>query len=118
MNSVLGILLIQDIAIFLSILGIIFLIGQILLVLSQVNRSHKIGRILIRLDYATMLVMILGMLLITGGTIISSFYLVGGNSLQANVLLSSTGMTSLQSFGICLSGLCYYTVPIENVWNI
>lgn len=115
--GVLGNLLIKNIAGFLIVLGIVLLVGQILLVLNHVNRSDKIGWYLIRLAYVTMFVMMLGMLSITSGQLISSFYLLGGNSLQANLLFSSTGMTSLACFGICLSGICYHTHSVENVWN-
>jgi len=115
--GILGDLLIHNIAGFLIVLGVVLLIGQILLVLNHVNRSDKVGWIIIRLSYVTMFVMILGMLAITGGTLIASFYLLGGNSLQANLMFSSIGMTSLASFGICLSAMCYHTHSMENVWN-
>jgi hypothetical protein len=115
--GILGDLLIQNIAGCLIVLGVVLLVGQILLVFNHANRSEKVGWILIRLAYVTMFVMILGMLAITGGTLIASFYLVGGNSLQANLMFSSIGMTSLASFGICLSGICYHTHSMENVWN-
>jgi len=115
--GVLGNLLIKNIAGFLIVLGIVLLVGQILLVLNHVNRSDKIGWYLIRLAYVTMFVMMLGMLSITVGQLVASFYILGGNSLQANLLFSSTGMTSLACFGICLSGICYHTHSVENVWN-
>ena len=109
-------LLIQSISGFLVVFGVVLLVGQILLVLNFVNRSNKNGWYLIRLAYVTMFVMMLGMLSITGGQLIASFYILGGNSLQANVLFSSIGMTSLACFGICLSGICYHTHSIEDVW--
>ena len=115
--GILGNLLIQNIAGFLIVLGIVFLIGQFLLVLNHVNRSDKIGWYLIRLAYVTMFVMMLAMLSVTGGQLIASFYLLGGNSLQANLMFSSIGITSLASFGICLSAMCYHTHSVENVWN-
>ncbi len=116
--GILGNLLIQSISGFLVVFGVVLLVGQILLVLNFVNRSNKNGWYLIRLAYVTMFVMMLGMLSITGGQLIASFYILGGNSLQANVLFSSIGMTSLACFGICLSGMCYHTHSIENVWDI
>ena len=112
-----GELLTQNIAGFLIVLGIALLVGQILLVLNKVNKSEKIGWYLVRLAYMTMFVMMLGMLAITMGQLTASFYIVGANSLQANILFSSIGMTSLSCFGICLSGICYHTHSIENVWN-
>lgn len=116
--GILGNLLIQSISGFLVVFGVVLLVGQILLVLNFVNRSNKNGWYLIRLAYVTMFVMMLGMLSITGGQLIASFYILGGNSLQANVLFSSIGMTSLACFGICLSGMCCHTHSIENVWYI
>jgi len=113
-----GDLLTQNIAGFLIVLGIVLLVGQILLILNQVNKSEKIGWYLVRLAYTTMFVMMLGMLAITVGQLTASFYIVGANSLQANILFSSIGMTSLSCFGICLSGICYHTYSMENVWNI
>jgi hypothetical protein len=115
--GILGNLLLQAIAGFLIVLGIVLLIGQMLLVLNNVDRKDKIGQYLIRLTYVTMFVIMLVMLAITIGQLIASFYLLGGNSIQANLLLSSTGMTSLSCFGICLSGICVHTLSIENVWN-
>jgi len=115
--GVLGDMLIQNIAGFLIVLGMILLVGQFLLVLNQANRSDKIGWYLIRLTYVTMFVMMLGMLAITGGQLIASFYLLGGLSLQTNLLFSSIGMTSFACFGICLSGICYHTHSMDNVWN-
>jgi hypothetical protein len=113
-----GDLLTQDIAGFLIVLGIALLVGQILLVLNLVNRKDKIGWYLIRLAYVTLFVTMLGMLSITAGQLVSSFYILGGNSLEGNILLSSIGMTSLACFGICLSGICYHTHSFDNVWIV
>ncbi|MGY5857756.1 MAG: hypothetical protein RTU63_00185 [Candidatus Thorarchaeota archaeon] len=115
--GILGELLIQNIAGFLIILGTVLLIGQILLVLNNVNREDKVGWYIIRLAYVTMFVMIFCMLAITVGQLVASFYIFGGNSLQANLLYASTGMTSLACFGICFSGICFHTRSMENVWN-
>ncbi|TFH09564.1 MAG: hypothetical protein E4H14_04195 [Candidatus Thorarchaeota archaeon] len=114
--GILGNVLFQSIAGFLVVLGVGLLFGQILLVLNNVNKSDRVGWILVRFAYMTMFVMILVMLLITVGTLIASFYLLGGNSLQAAILFSSIGMTSFCCIGIGFSGLCYHTHSIENVW--
>jgi hypothetical protein len=116
--GILGNLAIQSIAGILMVLGVGFLFGQILLVLNLVNKSDKVGWILVRLSYVTLFVIILGMLAIVGGTLIASFYLLGGNSLQATILFSSVGLASLTCFGICLSGVCFHTLHIENLWKI
>ena len=115
--GILGDLLIQNFAGFLIVLGIVLLVGQILLVLNHANRSDKIGGYLIRLSYVTMFVIMYAMLSITVGQLVASFYILGGNSLQANLLFSSTGMISLACFGMCLTGFCYHTHSMENVWN-
>ena len=115
--GILGNLVVQNIAGILVVLGIGLLFAQILIVLHQVNKGTKIGWILVRFAYVTLFVMILGMLAITGGTLIASFYVVGGNSLQSAVLFSSLGITSSTGFGICLSAVCYHTLSIEDVWN-
>ncbi len=116
--GILGNLAIQNIAGILVILGIGFLVGQILLVLNLVNKSDKMGWILVRFAYGTLFVVILSLLSIVGGNVVASFYLLGGNSLQAIVLFSSVGITSITSFGICLSGTCFHTLSIEHVWNV
>ena len=116
--GILGNLIIQNIAGILVVLGIGFLFGQILLVLNLVNKSDKIGWTLIRFSYVTLFVVIMGMLSITGGTAIASFYLVGSNSLQATVLFSSIGLTSWTCLGIGLSGICYHTLSMEYIWNL
>ncbi|MHA2025756.1 MAG: hypothetical protein ACW98U_07625 [Candidatus Thorarchaeota archaeon] len=114
--GILGNLAIQNVAGILVVLGIGFLFGQILLVLNLANKRDKVGWILVRFTYVTLFVVILGMLSIVGGTLIASFYLLGGNSLQATVLFSSIGLTSLTSFGICLSGISYHTLSVDRVW--
>ena len=115
--GILGNLAIQNIAGTLVVLGIGFLLGQILLVLNLVNKSDKMGWILVRFAYGTLFVVILSLLSIVGGNVVASFYLLGGSSLQATVLFSTVGLTSLTSFGICLSGMCFHTLSIDNVWN-
>ena len=116
--GILGNLVVQNISGVLVVLGVGFLFGQILLMLNKVNKGNKIGWILVRFAYVTLFVVILGMLAIAGGTVIASYYLLGGNSLQASILFSSVGLTSVTCFGICLSGVCFHTLLIENVWNI
>jgi hypothetical protein len=115
--GILGNLAIQNIAGILVVLGVGLLLGQILLVLNLVNKSDKMGWILVRFAYGTLFVVILSLLSIVGGNVVASFYLLGGSSLQATVLFSTVGLTSLTSFGICLSGMCFHTLSIDNVWN-
>ncbi len=115
--GILGNLAIQNIAGILVVLGVGLLLGQILLVLNLVNKSDKMGWILVRFAYGTLFVVILSLLSIVGGNVVASFYLLGGSSLQATVLFATVGLTSLTSFGICLSGMCIHTLSIDNVWN-
>ncbi len=115
--GILGNLAIQNIAGILVVLGIGLLVGQILLVLNLVNKRDKMGWILVRFAYGTLFVVILSLLSIVVGIVVASFYLLGGNSLQATVLFSTVGLTSLTSFGICFSGICFHTLSIDNIWN-
>ena len=114
--GILGNILIQTIAGLLIVIGVIILIGQMLLILNRANRKNKIGWYLIRLTYVTMFVMMLTMLGITAGQLVASFYILGGNSIQASLVLSSVGITSFACFGISLSGLCYHIHSMDNVW--
>lgn len=116
--GMLGNLALQTVASILVVIGVALLLGQILLALNLANKNDKMGWILVRFSYVTLFVVILGMLGVVGGTIIASFYLVGPGSLQATILITSIGMTSLTCFGISLSGICYHTLSIENVWNV
>jgi hypothetical protein len=116
--GILGNLTLQNSSGFLTVSGVILLFGQILFVLNNANKRSHLGWILVRFAYVTLFVMILGMLAITIGTVISAFYLLGGNSLLATVLFSSIGFTSWTCFGIGLSGVCYHTHLMEDIWNI
>jgi len=113
-----GILAVQTIAAYSIIIGTLLIFGQILLVLNSVDKSSKLGWIMIRLAYVSLFVMCLAFFSIAGGTFISSFYLFGGNSIMAGMLFSSVGFTMLASFGICLSGMSYHTLSLENVWVV
>ncbi len=99
-------------------LGAGLLFGQILLALNLVNKRDKLGWILVRFSYVTLFVMILGMLSITVGTLVVSFYVLGGSSTQAMMLFSSLGLNSWTIFGICFTGICFHTLTIDSVWNV
>jgi hypothetical protein len=100
------------------VLGVGLLFGHILLILSLVNKKEKIGWMLVRFSYVTLFVMILGMLSLAVGIVIASFFVLGSSSIQAMMMLSMVGLTSWICFGICLTGVCYHTLPIDGVWNI
>ncbi len=116
--GILGNPLAQTAAGMLIVLGICLLFGQILLTLNMVNKSDKLGWILVRFSYVTLFVMILGMLSIAVGTFIASFYVLGGASIQTMTLFSTIGLTSWTCFGICFSGICYHSLSLDGVWNI
>ena len=87
--GIMGDAVIQNIAGFLIVFGIVLLVGQILLVLNHADKTNKIGWYVLRLGYVTMFVLMLDMLLLISGQFIASFYLIGENSLNANLLFSS-----------------------------
>jgi hypothetical protein len=118
LSLVFSLLAVQNIAGIFVVLGVGFLFGQILLVLNLANKNDRVGWILVRFSYLTLFVVILGMLSIVVGTLIASFYFLGGNSLQTSAFFSSVGLTSLTCFGICLSGICYHTLSLDEVWNV
>lgn len=91
------------------VLGTILELCQILIVLQFAKKSDRIGRILHRFGYMTLLVMIYSFLSIVGGTFLASFSLSGGDAMMLAVI----GYTMQASFGICLSLLSYYLLQIE-----
>ena len=115
--SITGNLAVQTISGFLLVLSVVLLIGQILLILKWVSRTDKIGAYLIRLSYVTLFVMMLAMLLVTSGQIIASFFILDENSMAANLVFSTLGMTSVSCFGVCLSGFYNYALSIDGLWN-
>ena len=95
------------------VLGTILELLQILIVLQFANKSDRIGRILHRFAYVTLLVMIYSFLSIVGGTFLASFSLSGGDAM----ILAVIGYTMQASFGICLSLLSYYLLQIDGAWQ-
>jgi hypothetical protein len=92
------------------VLGSILELCQILIVLHLANKQDKIGHVLHRFAYMTMLVMIYSFLSIVGGTFLASFSLSGGDAM----ILAVVGYVVQASFGICLSILSYYFLQIED----
>jgi hypothetical protein len=109
----LGGLLIQTMASATIVLGVMFELAQVLAVVHLADRKDKVGWILHRLSYVTLVVMILSFLLIVAGTFISSFSTSGGDVM----IIAVTGYVVQASFGICLSSLSYHFLRIADVWR-
>lgn len=107
-----GIIWIQPIAALTIILGTLFLVFQILIILQFANRKNKVGWVLHRFAYVTLLVMIFSFLSIVGGTYLSSFGLFGGDIM----IISIMGYVMQASFGICISSITYHFLQIDNVF--
>jgi hypothetical protein len=109
----LGIILVQSIASATIILGTILQLFQILILLQFVDRQNRVGWVLHRFAYVTLLVMILSFLSIVGGTYLSSFFIFGGDIM----IIAVIGYVMQASFGICLSSIAYHFLQIEDVWR-
>ena len=109
-----GDLILQSIAGIFTLVGIPLLIGEILLIISTANKGNKIGWILVRISYLTLIVACLGLLLITIGTLLFALTF----SASMSQLFSIVGFTILVAFGIFLSVLSYYTLSIESAWSL
>jgi hypothetical protein len=109
----LGITLVQSIASTTIILGTILQLFQILMLLQFADRQNKVGWILHRFAYVTLVVMILSFLSMVGGTYLSSFFIFGGDIM----IIAVIGYVMQASFGICLSSIAYHFLQIEDVWR-
>lgn len=108
-----GGILIQTMASTTIVLGTLLELFQILTVIHLTNRKDKVGWILHRFSYVTLLVMILSFLLIVGSTFLSSFSLSGSDIM----IIAVIGYVMQASFGVCLSSLSYHFLQIEHVWQ-
>jgi hypothetical protein len=116
MLGIIGSTSVQTVAAVTLVTGLFLLFGQVLLVLDSTGKNTQLGWILGRLSYVVLFVMGLSLFAIAGGTFISSFQILGGNSSSAAGLFSSVGVTVVSSFGICLSAISFHTVSNEQVW--
>jgi hypothetical protein len=107
-----GNILIQTIASVTIILGTILELFQILIIIQLTNRDDKVGWILHRFAYVTLLAMMLSFLSMVGGTFLSSFFIFGGEIM----IIAVIGYVMQASFGICLSSIAYHFLQIEDVW--
>ncbi|NVM27713.1 MAG: hypothetical protein HWN65_02635 [Candidatus Helarchaeota archaeon] len=113
-----GNLAIQSIAGILTLIGIPLMIGQILLSMTVANKNDRVGWMIVRLSYITLIVACLGLLLITLGTFAFSLTFSASDSTIAARLLSIIGFSILVIFEIGFSVVCYYTLPIASAWSV
>ena len=111
--AVVGNILIQTMASVTIILGTLFELFQILVVIQLANRDDKVGWILHRFAYVTLVVMILSFLSIVGGSYASSFFIFGRDVM----IIAVIGYVMQASFGICLSSVTYHFLLIDDVWH-
>ena len=114
--SILGVIsgiLIQTIASIAIVLGTLLELFQILIDIQLVNRTDKVGWVLHRFSYVTLLVMILSFLSVVGGTYVSSFLFLGRDVM----IIAVIGYIMQASFGICLSSVTYHFVLIKEAWR-
>ena len=107
-----GIFLIQSIASATIVLGTILELFQVLIVIQLTNREDKVGWVLHRFAYVTLVVMVLSFLSIVGATFLSSFFIFGGDIM----IIAVIWYVMQASFGICLSSVSYHFLQIEDIW--
>ena len=107
-----GIFLIQSVASATIIPGTILELFQVLIVIQSTNRENKVGWVLHRFAYVTLVVMVLSFLSIVGATFLSSFFIFGGDIM----IIAVIWYVMQASFGICLSSVSYHFLQIEDVW--
>ncbi len=98
----------------LSLVGIPLTIGIVLLNLNLINRSTRVGGILIRFSYVTLMVASLCLSLIALTTLVSSFLAGYGSSLATQ--MATTAFATQITLSITTATLSYYTLPIEGIW--
>lgn len=114
--SILGSLsgiLIQAVASAAIVLGVLLEISQVLMVIQLSDREGRVGWVLHRFSYATLLTMILSFLLIVAARFLSSFSISGGNLMTAAVM----AYVVQASFGVCLSTITYHLLESEDTWR-
>ena len=108
-----GGILIQTIASIIIVLGSLLEIFQILLVIQLVDRTDRVGWVLHRFSYVTLLVMILSFLSVVAGNYVSSFLFLGRDIM----IIAVIGYTMQASFGICLSSVTYHFSLMKEAWR-
>ena len=106
-------LLIQTLASATLAIGTLLQLVQILVVIGLVDRGDRVGWVLHRFSYATLLAMILSFLLIVGARFLSSFSLSGGSLM----LIAVTAYVLQASFGVCLATISYHFLKGTEAWR-
>ena len=117
MIAVTAISALKTVAGIMTVIGFPLLFGQILLIFSNANRSDKLGRKLIRFNYVTIIVLCNCCIYLVIAGLLNSFYFNPASSTVLGQLLSTYFFAIGLSFGICLSIICYFTLPIETTWR-
>ncbi|TFG11617.1 hypothetical protein EU537_11925 [Candidatus Thorarchaeota archaeon] len=99
------------------VFALVFLFGQLILVIMYVDKETEIGWILHRMAYAVLFLLMLSALLMSLTTYLFAFYVLGEYSLQANALMPSITLTIALSFGMCLSSVSYYSIQLQDIWK-
>jgi hypothetical protein len=105
--------LLQTIAGLVTILSFALIMGAIFLTLAIVDRTDGLGRVVLRLCYATLIVLCIGLLCIMGSTF--AFAMTPGGD---NLLLVMIGLNASVLSGSFLSLIAYWTLSVDGAWLI
>ncbi|MFX1475687.1 MAG: hypothetical protein ACFFCO_09480 [Promethearchaeota archaeon] len=107
---------IQALAGALSLVSIPLMIGVVLLNLHLVDRSTRVGWILIRFSYVTLVVASLCLLFI--GLLSFQSSVLAGYGSTFGRQMATTAFVTQMTLSITVTTLSYYTLPIESVWSV
>ncbi len=113
LGSLAGIL-IQTIASALIVLGVLFELLQVLMVIQMADREGRIGWVLHRFSYATLLTMVLSFVMIVVTRFLSSFSISSVNLM----IIAVMAYTVQASFGIFLSVMSYHFLVEGDAWRL
>jgi len=114
--GLMGELQIQTVAGILIVTAVPLLVILILLIFSRANRNDDIGRKIIRMNYLTLIIMCVCFSFLVLAGLFSSFYFDPASMPLFGQFLSVFLFVIWVVFGICLSLVCYITLPIERAW--
>jgi hypothetical protein len=111
-----GVLAVQKVAGFLTVVAVPLLVILVLLIFSRANRNDEMGRKIIRINYLTIIIMCLCFSFLVLAGLMSSFYFNPASTPLLGQSLAIYSFVICITFGICLSLVCYLTLPIESAW--
>lgn len=111
-----GELTIQTIAGVITVIAIPLLVILVLLIFSKANRADDIGRKIIRLNWLTIIILCVCLVLILLASVISSIYPDPGTSMLIGRFLAVYMFVTGICFGICLSLVCRLTLALDRAW--